>query len=506
MKKLTVLGAIAALCLASCTKPLEELQPTFTSITAGESVSVSSGETANVAFKLNDVRGNKIKATVDYKSAETYDISVTFADNMESGQISVKAPESIYNDTAFDVKVKFTDAANSRNGEATFSVKPEKVAGFAEYTAHANCFVAAPGAVAKFPLYKGNSNDKVTPESLVLSWQDNKELFVDVPVLNNDEAYAVVRFAEGKEGNAVLNAVSGGAVVWSWHFWVVADTPKDVTVGAFTFQDRNVGALNLDEKNELSVGVIYQYGRKDPFPGLKFTEYALRNAYDAKGEAVAFPIVKTTEADNIDNAVKNPTTYYNNVYVSGAKHGYSWITTDCTVFGAEKFKALWQNGGKKSVYDPCPAGYKVASTEAWTAVKASTDIKELWDSAYETFDDSAIGTNAKYAVGNKKKVQFRGCIYSGLRLTITGEVNSNSTVFSFANCVGKALPTAVVWCSDIDPDFEAKVNASYFRGCTSKVNTSGNGNYDDISAIKVNALATGKFTLNYAVPVRCIKE
>lgn len=217
-------------------------------------------------------------------------------------------------------------------------------------------------------------------------------------------------------------------------------------------------------------------------------------------------IVNNTEANNLENAIKNPTIYYNNKYFSGAKHGYSWITTDATTFGADNFKALWENGGKKSAYDPCPAGYKVASAAAWTAVKASTDVKELWDSSYETFDQSAIGTNEKYAAGNRKKVQFRGCVYDGLRLTVTGEMNSNSTSFSYANCIGKPLPTAVVWCSDVDPDYASRLNASYFRGCAFKVNTSGNGNYDDVSAIKVNPLTMSKYNLNYAFPTRCVKE
>lgn len=363
----------------------------------------------------------------------------------------------------------------------------------------------APGAYVQFPTFKGNSGLKSGAVSLTLAWQDAVGLFAEVAQVN--ESDAIVHFASGKEGNAVINGLdASGNVVWSWLFWVTADAPKDVKVGDFTFQDRNIGALNLDEKSELSVGLVYQYGRKDPFPGIKFGEYATRPVYDASGAEVEITIVHNTEANNLENAIKNPTIYYNNKYFSGAKHGYSWITTDATTFGADNFKALWENGGKKSAYDPCPAGYKVASAAAWTAVKASTDVKELWDSSYETFDQSAIGTNEKYAAGNRKKVQFRGCVYDGLRLTVTGEMNSNSTSFSYANCIGKPLPTAVVWCSDVDPDYASRLNASYFRGCAFKVNTSGNGNYDDVSAIKVNPLTMSKYNLNYAFPTRCVKE
>jgi len=73
--------------------------------------------------------------------------------------------------------------------------------------------------------------------------------------------------------------------------------------------------------------------------------------------------------------------------------------------------------------------------------------------------------------------------------------------------MGTLNPTAAVWCSDVDPDFAAKLSVSNFRGCTAKVTLTGNGNYDDVSAIKPNALNVAtKYGLNYALPVRCIRE
>ncbi len=501
----SIAAAAVAVFFASCEKSYEELDPQFPTISDGKSVTISSGETVTIAFTLNDVRGNVITVKIDDNAVEDYKISYTLNPGDDEGAITIAAPQMILDGTPFNVNATFSDEANSRISSATINVTPTILEGFVKLTDAANCFIVAPGAYAQFPTFKGNSGEKSGAVSLTLAWQDTQGLFSGIAQVNDSDA--IVHFSAGKEGNAVVNGVdASGNVVWSWLFWVTSDAPKDVTVGGFTFQDRNIGALNLDEKSELSVGVVYQYGRKDPFPGIRFGEYSTRPVYDASGAEVEITVVNNTEANNLENAIKNPTIYYNNKYYSGCKHGYSWITTDATTFGSDNFKALWENDGKKSKYDPCPAGYKVASTEAWTAVKAATDVKELWDSAYETFDASAIGTNDKYIPGNKKKVQFRGCVYDGLRLTVTGELNSNSTEFSFANCIGKPLPTAVVWCSDVDPDFAAKLNASYFRGCAFKVNTSGNGNYDDISAIKVNALNLAKYNLNYAFPTRCVKE
>ncbi len=497
-------AAVAAL-FASCEKSYQELNPQFPAISDGKSVTISSGETVNIGFTLNDVRGNDITVKIEENAAEDYKISYALNSGNNDGTVTITAPAMILDGTPFDVNVTFSDEANNRTSSATINVTPTILEGFVKLTDAANCFIVAPGAYVQFPTFKGNSGEKSGAKSLALAWQDAQGLFAEVAQVNDSDA--IVHFSADKEGNAVINGIDGdGNVVWSWLFWVISDAPKDVTVGGFTFQDRNIGALNLDEKSELSVGVVYQYGRKDPFPGIRFGEYATRPVYDASGAEVEITIVNNTEANNLENAIKNPTIYYNNKYFSGCKHGYSWITTDATTFGADNFKALWENDGKKSKYDPCPAGYKVASTEAWTAVKAATDVKELWDSSYETFDESSIGTNDRYIPGNKKKVQFRGCVYDGLRFTITGELNSNSTAFSFANCIGKPLPTAVVWCSDVDPDYASKLNASYFRGCAFKVNTTGNGNYDDISALKVNALNLARYNLNYAFPTRCVKE
>ena len=500
-----IAATMAAAFFASCEKSLEELNPQFPTISDGQSVVISSGETVKIDFTLNDVRGNDITVKIEDNAVEDYNISYTLNSGNDEGTISIEAPAMILDGTPFDVNVSFSDEMNNRTAAKTINVTPTIIKGFVKLADAANCFIVEPGAYVQFPTFKGNSGQKSDAVSLALAWQDAVGLFAEVAQVNDSDA--IVHFADGKEGNAVINGLdAAGNVVWSWLFWVTADAPKDVKVGDFTFQDRNIGALNLDEKSELSVGLVYQYGRKDPFPGLQFSKYATRPVYDASGAEVEISIVNNTETNNLENTIKNPTIYYNNKYFSGAKHGYSWITTDATTFGADNFKALWENGGKKSAYDPCPAGYKVASAAAWTAVKAATDVKELWDSSFETFDQSAIGTNEKYAAGNKKKVQFRGCVYDGLRLTVSGEINSNSTQFSFANCVGKALPTAVVWCSDIDPDYAGNLNASYFRGCAFKVNTTGNGNYDDISAIKVNALTLSKYGLNYALPARCVKE
>lgn len=510
MRRLFNYAAALVLCaaVAACEKekPLQELNPVLSS----ESVTITSGETVKVDFSLNDVRGNAITVSCGYLMIENYNIVAILNASGENGTVDITAPAMILDDTPFDVTVVFTDSANQRVSESKITVNPVQVEGLVKLTESANSFIVSPGAVALFPACKGNTDVKAGATKYAVLWQDTEGLVSHVDP--HDDA-AIAMFAEEKEGNAVIAGLDDAdKVVWSWHFWVTKNAPKDVTVGGYTFMDRNVGALTLDEKSDLSIGVVYQYGRKDPFPGIKYMsdKYGVKTIYNAAGQEITIAVKENVNDNNIQGSIAEPDVFFYQKHVSGQKHNYSWITKDATTFGADNFKALWENDGKKSVYDPCPAGYKVASIAAWEGVKSAKTVEEIWDNDYVTWDNSAIGTYEKYIAGNKRKVQFRGCIYDGLKLTATGEINTNTTsgAWNIANCVGKALPTAEVWCADIEPNYVTNPNTvTYFRGTAVKVNTTGNGNFDDISAIKVNALSTGgRYGLHYALPVRCVRE
>ena len=84
------------------------------------------------------------------------------------------------------------------------------------------------------------------------------------------------------EGNAVIGLFASDAVdapcLWSWHIWKVdgalpADvfctkTPSPSTTWAnFNMMPLNLGAYNNTQGDVNSIGLLYQWGRKDPFPG-----------------------------------------------------------------------------------------------------------------------------------------------------------------------------------------------------------------------------------------------
>lgn len=319
---------------------------------------------------------------------------------------------------------------------------------------------------------------------------------------------------EGKEGNAVVAASKNGTIVWSWNIWVLADDVKDVTVGSYTFMDRNVGALTtvyggngvIDPR---SIGNVYMWGRKDAYAGLD-QNGELKAMYDINGQSVEREFVLTEEVNNIPNAIANPMKVYYMKYTSGSKlNTYSWMTNDYTQFPEETMKTLWDNNGKKSIYDPCPTGYKVATLEAWNtvkeAVKAGTLVGEMIrDDKYvapEEVSSKWTGTNA---VRGPHQVQFRGANYAGLVLVPGGEINYQGSV-SLANFMGgnAMQPTATIWSANTDPGYSVSASSSYVRAYVVKCNASWN---TTLNTIALNNLSTAGSGFGYELPVRCIKE
>jgi hypothetical protein len=151
-----------------------------------------------------------------------------------------------------------------------------------------------------------------------------------------------VKAAAGKTGNALVAVKVGGVIKWSWHIWVTDYNPQTnlwdphsaggTTTQNIRFMDRNLGAVNN------CLGMYYQWGRKDPFQPHKNW-----NFIDADGPTT------------VENGIQHPTTFYIKPYAH-------WLTP------AETNHNLWGGfSGKKTIYDPCPAGFKVPLGGAGTA-------------------------------------------------------------------------------------------------------------------------------------------
>ena len=201
-----------------------------------------------------------------------------------------------------------------------------------------------------------------------------------------DVAYADGRisFTTGSErGNALIGLFdSREECVWSWHVWSVDYTPVSQTyVSGAVFMDRNLGALTSDCTQPASRGLYYQWGRKDPFPHPATCQDIAKRAdavYAAGFEyAVSEPRNAAAESPydvmTVEWSIAHPTTFMNNAVYEDWEE---WTSVVDWLYG--NHPNLWGNittnsgniskVSQKSIYDPCPPGWKVPSPEDFQGI------------------------------------------------------------------------------------------------------------------------------------------
>ena len=206
------------------------------------------------------------------------------------------------------------------------------------------------GAVAKAELLWETENTATAPEanSIIASVSYEKGyIYFSTP--------AVL-----KPGNALIAAKDAdGVILWSWHIWIPETEiaiVSDATFSSKKTMSRNLGALvdaTLDTPTSVkSFGLLYEWGRKDPFPGLGVSS-------GAGSIAVAGTQMKQQEAPmTVEESIKNPTVY---VYKSSGDWASEGTATS----------SLWGETAK-ALYDPCPVGYMLPARDKSCAFWAGT--------------------------------------------------------------------------------------------------------------------------------------
>lgn len=211
-----------------------------------------------------------------------------------------------------------------------------------------NCYIVSQSGTYCFSAVKGNSSTSVgTVASAEVLW----ESFGTATSPQRKDLVQGAQYSNGKiyikvpstfcEGNAVVAAKNAnGTILWSWHIWLT-DAPAEQVYknSAGTVMDRNLGAVSATPGDVGALGLLYQWGRKDPFLGSSSISSPVLAA-----STISWPSMKTDAASGtVDFVTKNPTTY---VALSGQN---DWqYSADMT---------LWQT--KKTIYDPCPVGWHV---------------------------------------------------------------------------------------------------------------------------------------------------
>ena len=209
-----------------------------------------------------------------------------------------------------------------------------------------------------FKTVKGNSKESVgTVASAEILWEtENTETAPEagsiIASVSYEEGYVTFSTPETlKAGNALIAVKDAeGTILWSWHIWIPASeiAIQDGTAlcSAAAIMDRNLGALvataATGDVDPLSIGLFYQWGRKDPFPGMA----SMSSNTGAAVAGTAWTAHGTTE--DTAYAVAHPTEY---IHVPKVDEG---------VWNKDDPADLWNaEGNLKTIYDPCPVGYRV---------------------------------------------------------------------------------------------------------------------------------------------------
>lgn len=221
---------------------------------------------------------------------------------------------------------------------------------------------------------------KLSPSSAALLWQDAPALLSDVRL---EEGRVHFTAGEG-QGNALIAVRDAdGRILWSWHIWVTDYDPSSQApkLNGLSWMTRNLGALSDDyDETGSAKGFVYQWGRKDPFPsGAGWNDLNDITVYDASGTAATdlFANEQVTASNNLQNAVEHPTTFYYGTRIGDDY--YDWLTAD----GTAKNNRLWETAadGGKTLFDPCPPGWRVPRNGSWKGVNEANFI----------YDEAAFG-------------------------------------------------------------------------------------------------------------------
>lgn len=253
--------------------------------------------------------------------------------------------------------------------------------------AYANCFMVAQGGTYKFAARRVDGTPIAAASAdWIWSTADGAAAGL-VSEVSYKNGYVRFTAAAGK-GNAVIAAFdAAGRIVWNWHVWFTPTPALQTYDNGSVFMDRDLGALSaLAEDGALTFGLKYQWGRKDPFYGGESNEDAETLFARAREHTIVNPAYasdlawKSVQGDGqtgtVAYATAHPMTFIYLTTVSSK----DWL--------AGQDDTLWGNGGPKSNYDPCPAGYRVPQEHAWKGLRVD-NVEDDPDRFGRYFDTQA---------------------------------------------------------------------------------------------------------------------
>ena len=247
---------------------------------------------------------------------------------------------------------------------------------------------------------KTNSSAYANIDGAKIVWSDEKDLVTSPTIAHvGGDGYLdfEVKQSDIKSGNAVVAVTKGGTVVWSWHLWFAPksalnkievtnyqgvkynfteetlgwkpkgevttyNAPRTVKVkveqtiangGTKQFTVINITQNNGGKKE--GIATLYQFGRKDALPGT-----------DTFYPTNSYSFDNTTDGRSLGYAIQHPENMF--IYAQTGTYYYDWCNaTYYNLWSADNTTTGFNdNAVVKTVYDPCPVGFKMPASNAFT--------------------------------------------------------------------------------------------------------------------------------------------
>jgi len=370
-----------------------------------------------------------------------------------------------------------------------YRIETEIIGATDQHNPSSNCFILKPGEKLQFEPYnrieKGGDYDistylnpkdpNLTIDKIEIIWQtkncigDNTNGNLVYLGPDTGDKYRKIIVIAKDEGNALIAARnSSGNIIWSWHIWVTKNEPDNLAnavvyttyswdssgihggknaqrIPGYSIMPCNLGALafrapdqsdysvsrggKFDDAQIKTFGMLYQWGRKDPFPPMIYstgtedsngtfeytddyteTHYANNNTtivHKSSGFNSRFNNGSLLRPDYVDYlfysqlgedhkqtvkySIQHPTIYIagtlrastaNETYAnngdwcrSGESDNRLWggsatYNKSLEIEGTGDYQGstvahLYDNYGEKSIFDPCPTGWRVPPGDLW---------------------------------------------------------------------------------------------------------------------------------------------
>ena len=329
---------------------------TEVSATISGTVSLASGTASDLEY------GFQYSATETFSSGVTSKkITDIDSENKFSLPLSSLVPATVYHYRSY-IKMNGVYGYSAVKSFTTKGIVPVVPSGYTNLSAvaTANCYIVSKSGSYCLLVAKGNQPSELLhfTNSASVLWESFGTSTAPsvgdlIKSVSYKDGYITFQTADTfKEGNAVIAAKdASGNILWSWHIWFT-DEPQgqEYYNNAGTMMDRNLGATSATPGDVGALGLLYQWGRKDPFLGSSSIHY------DTMAEAestITWPSAVSSNSSNgtIAYAISNPTTF-----ITYNSSNYDWYYTG----SSSTDNTRWTTSEtSKSIYDPCPVGWRV---------------------------------------------------------------------------------------------------------------------------------------------------